>query len=142
MWSPYHVDQGLTVSPAPGVAFPTCISLNNVVCHHCPLESDPVVTLKDGDVVKMYVAVKGVGEGGGEGQAVALRRMGSAMSLRIHPHSPFTFTFFLNQAISACILVDTLPQWPLPSSWAHQRYLLSLSLSLCVCVSMDGWNTV
>ncbi|KMT12363.1 hypothetical protein BVRB_5g102980 [Beta vulgaris subsp. vulgaris] len=35
-----------------GVAFPTCISVNNVVCHFSPLASDESV-LEDGDVVKI-----------------------------------------------------------------------------------------
>lgn len=34
-----------------GVAFPTCVSLNNCVGHSCPLES--IVTVKNGDVVKI-----------------------------------------------------------------------------------------
>lgn len=36
-----------------GIAFPTCVSVNHVVCHASPLESDPKVTLAAGDVVKM-----------------------------------------------------------------------------------------
>lgn len=36
-----------------GIAFPTCISVNNCICHFSPLKSDPEHTLKDGDVVKM-----------------------------------------------------------------------------------------
>ncbi|BFZ22640.1 hypothetical protein BsWGS_25679 [Bradybaena similaris] len=36
-----------------GIAFPTCVSINNCVCHFSPLKSDPDVTLKDGDVVKI-----------------------------------------------------------------------------------------
>ncbi|GAB2211670.1 hypothetical protein Droror1_Dr00024996 [Drosera rotundifolia] len=35
-----------------GVAFPTCISVNNIVCHFSPLASDETV-LEDGDVVKI-----------------------------------------------------------------------------------------
>lgn len=35
-----------------GVAFPTCISVNNIVCHFSPLGGDETV-LEDGDVVKM-----------------------------------------------------------------------------------------
>ncbi|KZP00574.1 proliferation-associated protein 1 [Calocera viscosa TUFC12733] len=41
-----------------GVAFPTCISLNNCVAHFSPLASDPVasaVKLSDGDVVKIQL---------------------------------------------------------------------------------------
>lgn len=37
-----------------GVAFPTCVSVNNVVGHYSPLEGD-TVTLQEGDVVKVYV---------------------------------------------------------------------------------------
>lgn len=36
-----------------GIAFPTCVSVNNCVCHFSPLASDTDVELKDGDVVKM-----------------------------------------------------------------------------------------
>lgn len=36
-----------------GIAFPTCISVNNCVCHFSPLKSEPDVILKDGDVVKI-----------------------------------------------------------------------------------------
>ena len=35
-----------------GVAFPTCISVNNVVSHFSPLASDESV-LEEGDMVKM-----------------------------------------------------------------------------------------
>ncbi|CAF1654858.1 unnamed protein product, partial [Adineta ricciae] len=48
-----------------GIAFPTCLSVNNYVCHFSPLISDPDMILKDNDVVKIdlgchidgYVAV-------------------------------------------------------------------------------------
>jgi len=41
-----------------GVAFPTCISVNNCVCHYSPLESEKdVVILADGDMVKIDLAV-------------------------------------------------------------------------------------
>ncbi|EFX72560.1 hypothetical protein DAPPUDRAFT_308181 [Daphnia pulex] len=36
-----------------GIAFPTCLSVNNCVCHFSPLASDADVELKDGDVVKI-----------------------------------------------------------------------------------------
>lgn len=35
-----------------GVAFPTCISVNNTVCHFSPLASDETV-LEEGDMLKM-----------------------------------------------------------------------------------------
>ncbi|GER54433.1 methionine aminopeptidase 2 [Striga asiatica] len=35
-----------------GIAFPTCISVNNTVCHFSPLASDETV-LEDGDIVKI-----------------------------------------------------------------------------------------
>lgn len=38
-----------------GVAFPTCISVNNVTCHFSPL-SECEVALAEGDLVKMCVA--------------------------------------------------------------------------------------
>ena len=36
-----------------GIAFPTCVSINNCVCHFSPLKSDKDVTLQDGDLVKI-----------------------------------------------------------------------------------------
>uniref|UniRef100_A0A673M7T3 Proliferation-associated protein 2G4-like n=1 Tax=Sinocyclocheilus rhinocerous TaxID=307959 RepID=A0A673M7T3_9TELE len=40
-----------------GIAFPTCVSVNNGVCHFSPLKSDPDYTLKDGDLVKIDLGV-------------------------------------------------------------------------------------
>lgn len=36
-----------------GIAFPCCVSVNNCICHYSPMKSDPDVTLKDGDMVKI-----------------------------------------------------------------------------------------
>jgi len=36
-----------------GIAFPTCISVNNCICHFSPLKSDAEVLLQDGDLVKI-----------------------------------------------------------------------------------------
>lgn len=36
-----------------GVAFPVCISVNNVICNHSPLSSEELEPLKTGDVVKI-----------------------------------------------------------------------------------------
>lgn len=36
-----------------GIAFPTCVSVNNAICHFSPLKSDPDVEFKDGDMVKI-----------------------------------------------------------------------------------------
>lgn len=36
-----------------GIAFPTCISVNNCVCHFSPTKNDPDYILKSGDVVKI-----------------------------------------------------------------------------------------
>lgn len=36
-----------------GIAFPTCLSVNNCVCHFSPIRSEPDILLKDGDVVKI-----------------------------------------------------------------------------------------
>mmetsp|Transcript_33970 Transcript_33970/g.78323 ORF Transcript_33970/g.78323 Transcript_33970/m.78323 type:complete len:405 (-) Transcript_33970:134-1348(-) len=36
-----------------GVAFPVCISVNDVVCNHSPLSSEELEPLKEGDVVKI-----------------------------------------------------------------------------------------
>ncbi|KAG9269096.1 proliferation-associated protein 2G4b [Astyanax mexicanus] len=40
-----------------GIAFPTCVSVNNFVCHFSPLKSDPDYTLQDGDLVKIDLGV-------------------------------------------------------------------------------------
>jgi len=36
-----------------GIAFPTCISVNNCICHFSPLTSEPDYVLKEGDVIKI-----------------------------------------------------------------------------------------
>ncbi|XP_048474809.1 proliferation-associated protein 2G4a [Rhincodon typus] len=40
-----------------GIAFPTCISVNNCVCHYSPLKSDPDYILKEEDLVKVDLGV-------------------------------------------------------------------------------------
>lgn len=40
-----------------GIAFPSCISVNNCVCHFSPLLSEAAVILKDGDIVKIDLGV-------------------------------------------------------------------------------------
>ncbi|KAI0331872.1 proliferation-associated protein 1 [Cubamyces sp. BRFM 1775] len=47
--------KGVKVSK--GIAFPTCVSVNNTVAHFSPLESDPSAqqTLAKGDVVKLHL---------------------------------------------------------------------------------------
>lgn len=40
-----------------GVAFPTCISVNNCVCHFSPLANEPDVDINKGDVVKIDLGV-------------------------------------------------------------------------------------
>ena len=37
-----------------GLAFPTCISVNNCICHFSPLKSDPDYILKDEDLIKLW----------------------------------------------------------------------------------------
>ncbi|XP_031631384.1 proliferation-associated protein 2G4 [Contarinia nasturtii] len=36
-----------------GIAFPTCLSVNNCICHFSPTKNDPDYLLKEGDVVKI-----------------------------------------------------------------------------------------
>jgi len=36
-----------------GIAFPTCVSVNNCICHFSPLKSEPDYILLDGDMVKL-----------------------------------------------------------------------------------------
>lgn len=40
-----------------GIGFPTCISVNNIICHFSPLLSEPDMTLADADVVKVDFGV-------------------------------------------------------------------------------------
>lgn len=40
-----------------GIGFPTCISINNLICHFSPLLSEPDMVLKDGDLVKIDFGV-------------------------------------------------------------------------------------
>lgn len=40
-----------------GIAFPTCISINNVVGHFCPVEADDKSKMSNGDVLKIDLAV-------------------------------------------------------------------------------------
>jgi methionine aminopeptidase len=42
----------------PGSAFPTTLSVNNVVSHFSPLPSDPEVVLKEDDVVKVMLGIQ------------------------------------------------------------------------------------
>ncbi|KAJ6699438.1 PROTEASE FAMILY M24 METHIONYL AMINOPEPTIDASE AMINOPEPTIDASE P [Salix purpurea] len=41
-----------------GVAFPTCVSVNNTVCHYSPLASDESC-LEEGDIVKIQAQLRG-----------------------------------------------------------------------------------
>lgn len=36
-----------------GIAFPTCVSVNNCICHFSPLPNEPDYIIKDQDLVKM-----------------------------------------------------------------------------------------
>lgn len=36
-----------------GIAFPTCVSVNNCICHFSPVPSEPDYLLKNADVVKV-----------------------------------------------------------------------------------------
>jgi methionine aminopeptidase len=49
-----------------------CVSVNEVVCHNCPLSSDPPQLLKDGDLVKVDMGVHV--DGTQEGLAFSTRR--------------------------------------------------------------------
>ena len=40
-----------------GIAFPTCISVNECVCHFSPLNKSESIVLKDGDIVKIDLGV-------------------------------------------------------------------------------------
>ena len=49
MFEPGSVPPG----PGAGIAFPTCVSLSNCVCHFSPLKSDPPLSLTTGDLLKV-----------------------------------------------------------------------------------------
>jgi methionine aminopeptidase len=36
-----------------GIAFPTCLSVNNCICHFSPSKNDPDQILKEDDIVKI-----------------------------------------------------------------------------------------
>lgn len=38
-----------------GIAFPTALSQNNVICHQSPIASDPIIILRDGDLLKVQL---------------------------------------------------------------------------------------
>merc|ERR1711991_426261 len=40
-----------------GIAFPTCLSVNNLVGHFCPANADDKTTLQEGDLVKIDFGV-------------------------------------------------------------------------------------
>jgi len=43
--------------PSKGIAFPTCVSVNNCACHFSPVPGDPSHSIKAGDVVKIDLGV-------------------------------------------------------------------------------------
>ena len=47
----YNKDKKMTK----GIAFPTCISINEIVGHNSPLASESTQVLAEGDMIKMYV---------------------------------------------------------------------------------------
>lgn len=49
--------EGNSRTVSKGVAFPTCISVNNCVCHFSPLRSEAAMALKAGDMVKIDLGV-------------------------------------------------------------------------------------
>lgn len=38
-----------------GIAFPTCVSVNNCICHFSPIPSEADYILKEGDLAKVWV---------------------------------------------------------------------------------------
>lgn len=81
-----------------GVAFPTCLSVNNTICHFSPLMSEQDQTLAEGDMVKIdmgahidgYIAVVAhtvvVGDGIVEGRkadAILAAHLCSEAALRL-----------------------------------------------------------
>jgi len=42
---------------AKGVAFPTCVSVNNCICHNSPIESCKEIILAEGDLVKIDLGI-------------------------------------------------------------------------------------
>eukprot|EP00123_Amoebidium_parasiticum_P022969 comp9880_c0_seq1/m.4818 comp9880_c0_seq1/g.4818 ORF comp9880_c0_seq1/g.4818 comp9880_c0_seq1/m.4818 type:complete len:404 (-) comp9880_c0_seq1:136-1347(-) len=48
-----HTEGGKDQDVPKGISFPTCISVNNVVCHYSPVTLDQAITLRDGDLIKI-----------------------------------------------------------------------------------------
>ena len=38
-----------------GIAYPCSVSVNNVLCNHCPIDASEQILLKDGDIVKVHL---------------------------------------------------------------------------------------
>jgi len=64
-----------------GVGFPTCLSVNNCVANFAPLESDPVVVLQEGDVVKIDLGAHYDG---------VCSQMGHTIVCTANPQNPIT----------------------------------------------------
>merc|ERR1712241_1019876 len=74
-----------------GIAFPTCISVNNCICHFSPLTTEPDVILADGDMVKIDVVAHTVVVGatvdnpvtGSKADALMAAHLASEVALRL-----------------------------------------------------------
>jgi len=64
-----------------GVAFPTCVSVNDVVCHNSPLESEEPVVLKAGDTVRVDLGVHMDGYIAQVAQTVVVKGEGDAAAV-------------------------------------------------------------
>ena len=56
-----HISSLLYDSLCTGLAFPTCLSINSIICHFSPLPSDSIhsdLTLSKGDVVKIVIGAQ------------------------------------------------------------------------------------
>merc|ERR1712002_156184 len=117
-----------------GIAFPTCISVNNVICHYSPLVSEPDTVLADGDMVKVdlgahidgYIAVVAhtlvVGESkdnlisGRKADAMLAAHLASEAALRLV--KPGNETYEVTETVSK--IADAFKCKPVEGMLSHQ----------------------
>jgi len=117
-----------------GIAFPTCISVNNVICHYSPIVSEPDTELADGDVVKLdlgahidgYIAVVAhtlvIGESkdnlitGRKADAMLAAHLASEAALRLV--KPGNETYEVTETVSK--IADAFKCKPVEGMLSHQ----------------------
>jgi len=119
------------VLPKKGVAFPTCICVNNCVCHNSPLPIDDEIILAEGDLVKIDLAVHldgyiapcattfivgGAVAGGRAGDAILAAHKAAEVALRML--RPGTKSYAITDAITK--VADAFNCKPLEGMLSHE----------------------